>query len=203
MGRTAKRVLDVVVAGLGLVILSPLMLLTAMLVSLFLARPVIYTQLRPGLKGKPFRIYKFRSMTDSRDVNGELLPNDQRLTRFGQILRATSLDELPELWNVLKGDMSLVGPRPLLMQYLPIYTAEQARRHDVLPGLTGWAQVHGRNEVEWHKRFAYDLWYVDNWSLWLDVRILALTFVLVLKKTGVVPKGQAHMSEFKGTKIDG
>ena len=195
---TTKRAFDLLAATLGLILLSPVMLLIAIAVYLFLGPPLTFTQLRPGLNAKPFLMYKFRSMTDKRDLNGELLPNHHRLTRFGKILRATSLDELPELWNVLKGDMSLVGPRPLLMEYLPLYTAEQATRHHVLPGLTGWAQIHGRNDLDWEKRFEYDLWYVYNQTLWLDLKILARTLVLVFKRAGVVPKGKSTMSSFSG-----
>lgn len=161
--------------------------------------PVFFAQQRPGLHGKPFYIYKFRTMTNARDTNGQLLPDEQRLTRFGQFLRSTSLDELPELFNVLKGDMSLVGPRPLLMQYLERYTLEQARRHEVRPGITGWAQINGRNAITWEEKFKLDVWYVDNCSLWLDSKILALTIWKVLRREGISQQGQATMSEFLGT----
>ena len=194
---TAKRVLDLVLATLGLVLLSPVMLVTAIAVYLFLKWPIIYTQLRPGLNGKPFLIYKFRSMTNSHDANGLLLPSKQRLSNFGKAIRATSLDELPELWNVIKGDMSLVGPRPLLVEYLARYTPDQARRHQVKPGLTGWAQVNGRNLLSWEERFELDVWYVDNWSLWLDFKILLQTLMTVIRRRGVTPKDASVMTEFK------
>jgi len=154
--------------------------------------------MRPGLKGKPFYMYKFRTMTDETDEQGNLLPDELRLTRLGKFLRSTSLDELPELFNVLKGDMSLVGPRPLLMQYLDRYTPEQARRHEMKPGITGWAQVNGRNAITWEEKFALDVWYVDNWSLWLDLKILAMTIVKVFKREGISAEGEATMPEFMG-----
>lgn len=194
-----KRVLDVVCSGLGLLVLSPVLLVLAILIALRLGRPVLFTQTRPGLHGKPFRMFKFRSMTSACDASGNLLPDDQRLTPFGQRLRSTSLDELPGLWAVLKGDMSLVGPRPLLMEYLPLYTPEQARRHEVRPGITGWAQVNGRNAISWEEKFALDVWYVDNQSLWLDIKILFLTVKKVLVRDGISAAGEATMSKFTGS----
>ena len=193
-----KRVFDVVLSALALVVLSPLFLMIALLVRCRLGKPILYKQMRPGLGGKPFQLLKFRTMTESRDQNNQLLPDEQRLTRLGAFLRRTSLDELPELWNVLKGDMSLVGPRPLLMEYLPLYTAEQARRHEVRPGLTGWAQVKGRNALSWEEKFALDVWYVDHYSLWLDFVILLLTIKKVLTGEGVSAPGEATMPRFKG-----
>lgn len=192
-----KRGVDIVVSGLLLALLSPLMLLIALLVWRKLGRPVLFRQVRPGLHGKPFVMYKFRTMTDARDAQGNLLPDSERLTPFGKWLRATSLDELPELFNVLKGDMSLVGPRPLLMEYLERYTHEQARRHEVKPGITGWAQIHGRNALSWEEKFKLDVWYVDNWSLWLDIKILWRTLWIVLKREGVSAEGHATMPEFR------
>lgn len=197
-----KRVLDVVCSGLGLLVLSPVLLVLAILIALRLGRPVLFTQTRPGLHGKPFRMFKFRSMTSACDASGNLLPDDQRLTPFGQRLRSTSLDELPGLWAVLKGDMSLVGPRPLLMEYLPLYTPEQARRHEVRPGITGWAQVNGRNAISWEEKFALDVWYVDNQSLWLDIKILFLTVKKVFVREGISAAGEATMSKFTGTTQD-
>lgn len=194
----AKRAFDVVASTLGLLALSPLLLVLAIFVRLFLGSPIFFTQLRPGLGGKPFRLIKFRTMTDRRDENGELLPDAERLTNFGKFLRSTSLDELPELWNVLQGDMSLVGPRPLLMSYLDRYTPEQARRHEVRPGITGWAQVNGRNALSWNERFKLDVWYVDNHSLLLDIKILLLTVVGVLRREGISAPGEATMAEFRG-----
>lgn len=194
-----KRVFDLTVILLA----SPVALLTCLLiglaVSVFLGRPVLFRQKRPGLHGLPFTMMKFRSMRDDCDETGNLLADHQRLTRFGALLRSTSLDELPGLWNVAKGDMSLVGPRPLLMEYLPLYTSEQARRHLVRPGITGWAQVNGRNAVSWEAKFAYDVWYVDNQSFWLDIRILWTTIIRVLARKGVTADGEATMSKFKGS----
>lgn len=194
-----KRVLDVVCSGLGLLVLSPVLLVLAILIALRLGRPVLFTQTRPGLHGKPFRMLKFRSMTSACDANGNLFPDEQRLTPFGQRLRATSLDELPGLWAVFKGDMSLVGPRPLLIEYLPLFTPEQARRHEVRPGITGWAQVNGRNAISWEEKFALDVWYVDNQSLWLDIKILLLTVKKVFVREGISAAGEATMSKFTGT----
>ncbi len=193
-----KRVVDIVGATLALVLLAPLLLSIAVLVRLKLGSPVLFRQVRPGLHGKPFVIYKFRTMTDARDANGVLLPDEQRLTRFGQFLRSTSLDELPELLNVLKGEMSLVGPRPLLMEYLERYTPEQARRHEVKPGITGWAQIHGRNAISWEEKLRLDVWYVDNWSLGLDFRILLITLWKVLRREGISAEGHATMPQFVG-----
>lgn len=194
-----KRAFDVTVAGSALVAFSPILAGTALLVRTTMGSPVLFRQKRPGKGGRPFYVYKFRTMTDERDAAGNLLPDEQRLTRLGKFIRSTSLDELPQLLNVLKGDMSLVGPRPLLMQYLDRYTPEQARRHDVLPGITGWAQVNGRNAIRWEEKFELDTWYVDNWSLWLDLRILALTVLRVLQRKGVSSAGHATMPEFMGT----
>jgi len=191
-----KRSLDILTAGLGLLILSPLLIVIFLLILIQMGRPIIFKQMRPGLNGKPFYMYKFRTMTNEKDEQGNLLPDELRLTRLGRFLRSTSLDELPELFNVLKGDMSLVGPRPLLMQYLERYTPEQARRHEVKPGITGWAQVNGRNAITWEEKFDLDVWYVDNWSLWLDIRILFLTLVKVLKREGISADGWATMPEF-------
>lgn len=171
----------------------------SLLIRTRLGYPILFTQTRPGLHGKPFTIYKFRTMTDERDADGKLLPDSDRLTRLGRFLRSTSLDELPELFNVIKGEMSLVGPRPLLMQYLNRYTPEQARRHEVRPGITGWAQINGRNALSWEEKFALDVWYVDNCSLWLDIRIIALTIWKVFRREGISHQGEATMPEFKGT----
>jgi sugar transferase EpsL len=193
-----KRILDLVAAVVGLSILSPLLLLIALLVRITHGVPVLFTQMRPGLSGEPFRMYKFRTMTNERAPDDSLRPDEQRMTKLGRLLRATSLDELPELVNVLKGDMSLVGPRPLLMEYLPLYSAEQARRHEVRPGITGWAQVNGRNGLAWEERFKLDIWYVDNSSLSLDLRILWMTLVKVLRREGISEQGRETMSRFTG-----
>ena len=198
MQRALKRLIDVVVAALALVVLSPLIAIVALLVRTKLGSPVLFKQQRPGLKGQPFTLIKFRTMLDARDEHGALRPDSERLTDFGRWLRSSSVDELPELWNVLKGEMSLVGPRPLLMHYLPLYSAEQARRHDVPPGITGWAQVNGRNAISWDQKFALDVWYVDHWSLALDARILASSLKSVLSKHGISADGEATMAEFKG-----
>lgn len=194
-----KRCLDIVAAGLGLIVLSPLLIVLAILIWKRMGRPVLFKQMRPGLHGQPFFMYKLRTMTDERDGNGVLLSDEVRLTRLGKFLRSSSLDELPELLNVLKGDMSLVGSRPLLMCYLDRYTPEQARRHEVKPGITGWAQVNGRNALSWEEKFALDVWYVDNCSLWLDVKILVLTVVKVFKREGINGAGEATMAEFMGS----
>jgi lipopolysaccharide/colanic/teichoic acid biosynthesis glycosyltransferase len=193
-----KRLFDVLVAGTALVLLSPLLLALGWLVWRRHGRPVLFRQLRPGRHGRPFAILKFRTMREALDPHGRLLPDAERLTAFGSWLRATSLDELPELWNVLVGDMSLVGPRPLLMEYVPLYSPEQARRHEVRPGLTGWAQVNGRNAVDWPERFRLDTWYVDNRSFWLDLRILAMTVRAVLKREGITGEGSATVEPFRG-----
>ena len=195
-----KRLLDFIAALLGLIALAlPLLLLMA-LIRRRLGSPVFFRQTRPGLHGQPFEMVKFRTMTDTRGPDGALLPDAERLTPFGRFLRSTSLDELPELWNVLKGDMSLVGPRPLLMEYLPLYSPEQARRHAVRPGVTGWAQVNGRNAISWEEKFALDVWYVENQSFWLDVKILFLTVKKVLVKDGISATGEATMTKFTGSK---
>jgi len=193
-----KRMFDVTVASLGLLALAPLFLLLMMLVRSKLGYPVFFTQVRPGLQGKPFRMIKFRTMTDACGTDGQLLPDVERLTTFGRFLRSTSLDEVPELWNVLRGDMSLVGPRPLLMEYLPLYTPEQAQRHEVRPGITGWAQVNGRNAVSWDDKFQLDLWYVDHRSLRLDIQILFRTLFKVIFREGITPNGEDIMPRFVG-----
>lgn len=193
-----KRLFDLLLSfGLLLALALPLLLLWA-LVRRKLGSPVLFRQVRPGLHGRPFMMVKFRTMTDERGADGELLPDARRLTSFGRFLRATSLDELPELWNVLRGEMSLVGPRPLLMEYLPLYSPEQARRHEVRPGITGWAQVNGRNALSWEERFKLDIWYVDHRSLWLDLRILWLTVRKVLVREGISEQGEATMSRYTG-----
>lgn len=194
--RYGKRLFDLALAVPGLVALLPVLALVALLVRVRLGGPVLFRQVRPGLHGEPFTIYKFRTMTDARDADGNPLPDGERLTKFGKFLRASSLDELPELWNVIRGDMSLVGPRPLLMQYLERYTQEQARRNEVLPGITGWAQVNGRNAVSWEERFELDVWYVDQHTLWLDIRTLVKTLVKVFRREGISAAGEATMQEF-------
>ena len=193
-----KRFFDLLLASLAVILLSPVMLLISILVVVKLGFPILFRQSRPGLGGQIFTIYKFRTMKNATDARGNTLPDDQRLTKFGKFLRSTSLDELPELFNVLKGDMSIVGPRPLLIQYLPLYDAEQARRHDVLPGITGWAQVNGRNAITWQEKFKLDVWYVDHWTFWLDLKILALSLVKVLKREGISQPGQATAEPFRG-----
>ena len=194
-----KRLIDITASSVALITLSPVLAVTAYKVKKNLGSPVLFRQTRPGLNGKPFEMIKFRTMKDATDKNGNLLPDSERLTPFGQKLRSTSLDELPELWNVLRGDMSLVGPRPLLMEYLPLYDSEQARRHNVRPGVTGYAQVNGRNAISWEQKFALDTWYVDNQSLWLDIKILAKTVKQVLIKDGINAEGEATMSKFTGS----
>ena len=194
-----KRLFDAAVAALVLVIASPLLILISALVWRVHGRPILFVQERPGLYTKPFRMYKFRTMTDERDAFGRLLPDAQRLTRLGGILRGTSLDELPELLNVLRGDMSLVGPRPLLMEYLDLYTPEQARRHQVKPGITGLVQVNGRNALTWEEKFKLDTWYVNNWSVWLDLKILWITMFKVLKREGINAEGHTTMPRFLGS----
>jgi sugar transferase EpsL len=199
MGYRGKRVLDLAVAIPALVLLSPVMLVVATLVLLKMGRPILYLQQRPGLHGRPFVIYKFRTMTDDRDEAGALLPNLQRLTPFGKRLRSTSLDELPELINVVRGEMSIVGPRPLLTEYLERYTPEQARRHHVKPGITGWAQVNGRNAISWNEKLAQDVWYVDHMSFWLDLIIVLKTIRFVVLREGITPSGAEHTPEFAGS----
>lgn len=194
-----KRLVDLIVASTAVLLLGLPLLALAMVVRTKLGRPVFFTQVRPGLHAKPFKMVKFRTMTDERGPDGQLLPDAVRLTPFGRWLRATSLDELPELWNVLKGDMSLVGPRPLLMEYLPLYSTQQARRHEVRPGITGWAQVNGRNAISWEDKFKLDVWYVDHRSLWLDIKILWLTVKKVLVRDGISAAGEATMSRFEGS----
>ncbi len=195
---SGKRLFDLVLLFLSLPLLLPLFLVVAALVRLKLGRPIFFRQTRPGLLGEPFEMIKFRTMGDGRDERGELLPDADRLTPFGRALRASSLDEMPELWNILKGDMSFVGPRPLLMSYLELYSPEQARRHDVLPGITGWAQVKGRNALSWEEKFEYDVWYVDNQSLTLDVKILLMSVRMVFSGKGVSAEGHATMPPFEG-----
>lgn len=194
-----KRLFDLVIAFFVLVVLFPVIVVITALVRMLLGKPVVFRQVRPGMHGKPFLMVKFRTMTDARDPAGNLLPDEARLTPFGRFLRSTSLDELPELWNVIKGDMSLVGPRPLLMEYLPLYSAEQAKRHEVRPGITGWAQVNGRNALSWEEKFALDVWYVDNQSFWLDIKILFLTVLCVVSRQGISAEGEATMSRFTGS----
>jgi sugar transferase EpsL len=195
---TIKRAFDLALALLALTVLSPMIGVIAFLVWLKLGAPVLFRQPRPGLHGRIFTLYKFRTMTDARDAQGNLLPDAERMTPLGRFLRTTSLDELPELFNVLKGDMSLVGPRPLLMRYLDRYTPEQMRRHQVKPGITGWAQVNGRNVLTWEQKFALDVWYVDHWSFWLDLKTIALTVWKVLTREGISQPGQATAQEFMG-----
>jgi sugar transferase EpsL len=195
----AKRLLDIVVAATGLVVGAPLLLLIALLVIATMGRPVLFRQQRPGLHGRPFELLKFRTMLSDARLGTDVASDARRLTRTGRFLRATSLDELPELWNVLRGDMSLVGPRPLLMQYLGRYTPEQARRHEVRPGLTGWAQVNGRNALSWEDKFALDTWYVDNRSFWLDVKIILMTAAALFRPSGISAEGSATMPEFMGS----
>jgi sugar transferase EpsL len=198
-----KRSIDFLVALGLLIVLWPLLALLALAVRWQLGAPVLFAQTRPGLHGEPFNFYKFRTMTDARDRNGELLPDADRLTSFGQLMRKFSLDELPQLFNVLKGDMSLVGPRPLLMEYLPLYNERQARRHEVRPGITGWAQVNGRNALAWEERFELDVWYVEHQTLSLDLKILAMTALRVLRPQGISQPGQATMSKFTGSRHGG
>ena len=195
-----KRLFDLLASALGLLVLALPLAMLAWQVRRKLGSPVLFSQVRPGLYGKPFRMVKFRTMTDERDASGALLPDAQRLTPFGRFLRSSSLDELPELWNVLCGEMSLVGPRPLLMEYLPLYSPEQARRHELRPGITGWAQVNGRNAISWADKFALDVWYVDHRSLWMDGRILWMTVRKVLVRDGISAVGEATMPRFEGDK---
>ena len=197
--RYIKRLLDILLSGCALVVLSPVLLIVAVLVRTKLGSPVIFCQERPGKDEKIFKMYKFRSMTDARDENGELLPDEVRLTKFGRALRATSLDELPELWNIFKGDMSIVGPRPLLVQYLPLYNVEQHHRHDATPGLTGWAQVNGRNTLSWEDKFRLDVWYTEHINFLLDVKVILLTVKCVLHHEGISSKDSDTMEDFEGT----
>ncbi len=200
--RFGKRLADSGMAAVALVLLWPVLLALTVLVRIQHGSPILFRQTRPGLHGRPFQLIKFRTMRDAFDAQGRPLPDAERLTRLGRWLRATSLDELPELWNVLRGDMSLVGPRPLLMEYLPLYSAEQARRHEVKPGITGWAQVNGRNSLSWEEKFELDVWYVEHRSFWLDLKIIALTMKKVLLREGISAQGEATMPEFKGTKLN-
>jgi sugar transferase EpsL len=199
----SKRLFDLVAAGLGLLLLSPLLLFLGTLVRVQHGAPVLFRQQRPGFKGIPFRVYKFRTMLEVRATDGSPLPDAERLTPLGRFLRTTSLDELPELINVLRGEMSLVGPRPLLMQYLERYSPEQMRRHDALPGITGWAQINGRNALTWEDKFRLDVWYVDHQSFWLDLRILMLTFWKVFTREGISQPGHATAEEFMGSRRNG
>ena len=200
MSDLLKRAFDIIASLIGLIVLSPVLLIVAILVRKNLGSPILFRQVRPGIDGKPFEMVKFRSMRDAIAKDGTPLPDDERLTPFGKALRSTSLDELPELWNVLKGDMSLVGPRPLLMDYLPLYNKEQYRRHEVRPGVTGWAQVNGRNAISWEEKFKLDVWYVDNRSFWLDLKILFLTIKKVFIREGITAQGEPTLNAFKGTK---
>lgn len=197
-----KRLFDIIVSFLALIVFSPIIALVAYKIKNNLGSPVLFRQTRPGLNGKPFEMIKFRTMKDAKDTDGHPLPDSERMTPFGDKLRNSSLDELPELWNVLKGEMSLVGPRPLLMQYLPLYNKEQARRHDVRPGVTGWAQINGRNAISWDEKFKLDVWYVDNRSFWLDIKILFLTVRKVFVKEGISADGHVTMGLFKGKSDD-
>jgi len=194
----SKRILDLTLTIPGLLVISPLLLVVSFLILINDGRPILFKQVRPGFKGKLFKNYKFRTMTNRYDLHGNLLPDASRITRLGHFLRSTSIDELPELFNVLRGEMSLVGPRPLLVQYLERYSAEQARRHDVLPGITGWAQINGRNAISWEDKFRLDVWYVDHWSLGLDVKILGMTILKALKREGISQPGHATAEEFMG-----
>ncbi|OQW68041.1 MAG: sugar transferase [Proteobacteria bacterium ST_bin12] len=194
-----KRAFDLLIAVAVSLMFAPLILVIALIIRLKIGRPVMFKQLRPGLHAKPFHIYKFRTMSNKKDEQGILLPDALRLSNFGRVVRSTSLDELPSLWNVLNGEMSLVGPRPLLMEYVPLYSKEQARRHNVKPGITGWAQVNGRNAISWEEKFKLDVWYVDNQSFWLDIKIIMLTIKKVLKRDDVNAAGEATMSKFTGS----
>ena len=199
---TVKKAFDRLAAAAAFVVLSPVLAATALAIRATMGSPVIFRQKRPGLHGEPIHIVKFRTMRHALGADGRALPDSQRLTRLGRFLRSSSLDELPQLWNVLRGDLSLVGPRPLLMQYLPRYSPEQARRHDVMPGITGWAQINGRNALTWEEKFALDVWYVDHWSLALDAKILVMTVRHIFKREGISHAGRATMPEFMGTGIE-
>lgn len=196
----SKRFFDIVASVAGLILLSPVIAIVAYLIRKRLGSPVLFRQVRPGLDGKPFEMIKFRTMRDAFDTNGKPLPDSERMTDFGKFLRSSSLDELPELWNVVKGDMSLVGPRPLLMEYLPLYDEVQVRRHEARPGVTGWAQINGRNALSWEEKFKLDVWYVDNQSLWLDLKIIFLTIKKVLIRDGISAEGEVTMTRFTGSK---
>ena len=196
-----KRLLDIIIASIALILLSPLYAFVAYKVKKNLGSPVLFRQVRPGLNGKPFEMIKFRTMKDAVDAQGNPLPDSERLTPFGKMLRSTSLDEMPELWNVIKGDMSIVGPRPLLMEYLPLYNKEQAKRHDVRPGMTGHAQVNGRNAISWEEKFKLDTWYVENQSIWLDFKIMLKTVQKVIAKDDISAEGEATITKFTGTKL--
>lgn len=196
----SKRFFDIVASVAGLIVLSPVIVLVAYLIRKRLGSPILFRQVRPGLGGKPFEMVKFRTMRDALDADGNPLPDAERMTDFGRFLRSSSLDELPELWNVIKGDMSLVGPRPLLMEYLPLYDEVQVRRHDARPGVTGWAQINGRNALSWEEKFKLDVWYVDNQSLWLDLKIIFLTIKKVLIRDGISAEGEVTMTKFTGSK---
>ena len=198
----SKRCFDLILTSLGLILISPVLLLLSLMVGIKHGRPIFFKQIRPGYQGKPFKMFKFRTMTEDRNEQGDLLPDQMRLTRLGQFLRDFSLDELPELFNVVRGEMSLVGPRPLLLQYLSRYSPVQARRHNVLPGVTGWAQINGRNALTWEDKFRLDVWYVDHWTFWLDIQILALTFWKVLKREGINQPGYLTPPEFMGDQED-
>ncbi len=199
LGLVIKRLFDIVCALAGLIILSPVLIICALLIRVNLGSPIFFRQKRIGKDNKEFEMIKFRSMKDAFDKSGNALPDEERMTKLGKVLRSLSLDELPELINILKGDMSLIGPRPLLVQYLPLYNERQIKRHDVTPGLTGWAQVNGRNSLSWSEKFELDVWYVENWSLWLDVKIFFMTFYKVFKREGISQEGQATMEFFNGT----
>jgi sugar transferase EpsL len=199
--RLLKRTVDILGSAGALALLSPVIGMTAFAVRASMGSPVVFRHQRPGLKGRPFEVFKFRTMNDARDADGELLPDESRLTKVGSVIRSLSLDELPQLWNVLLGDMSLVGPRPLLMRYLPLYDATQARRHDVLPGITGWAQINGRNAISWPEKFALDVWYADHWSPLLDLRILVSTPLRVLRRSGIAKDGHVTMPVFLGNEM--
>ncbi|MBF9055272.1 sugar transferase [Rhodobacterales bacterium HKCCA1065] len=194
-----KRALDILGAAIGLIVFSPILIVISLMIRRQMGSPVLFCQSRPGMDGKPFQMIKFRTMRNAVDTDGRPLPDAERLTKLGRFLRSSSLDELPELWNVLKGDMSLVGPRPLLMEYLPLYSPEQARRHELRPGVTGWAQVNGRNAISWDEKFVLDVWYIDNRSLWLDLKIIWLTIRKVIKRDGISAAGEATMSKFTGS----
>jgi len=194
----SKRIFDFIATSLGLILISPILLILSLSIWISLGSPIIFRQKRPGYLSKPFWIYKFRTMTDKRGEDGNLLPDSERITPVGHFLRTTSLDELPELLNIIRGEMSWVGPRPLLMDYLTRYSAEQIRRHNVLPGITGWAQINGRNLITWEDKFRFDVWYVDNWTFWLDIKILVITFWKVLKREGINQPGHATAEEFQG-----